>query len=231
VRSRHFVLHHAPGLEEKWEFGVLLERFESDLDELTQHFGFTIGGRHPVFLFASHQDLTWVFGRSVGGIAVHAGKIICLADDADPARAFRHELCHQFAFHLNVLAPPLLSEGLPTWFQHSQDSKPLHSHALSVLRTRGWHLSSLLSRRFFFARANSHPCYVLAGSFSSFLIQQFGWHSYLRFFRAAGPIRFRSMFRQHFGMTLEDAERRWRDYLEVAAPRGRPMDVGGHRPA
>jgi hypothetical protein len=209
----------------------LLQRFESDLDELTQQFGFTIGGRHPVYLLARQQDLARVFRGPVGGVAVLHGKIICLADDANPAQAFRHELCHQFAFHWNMLAPPLLSEGLPTWFQQGGEPKPLYAQALSVLHSRGWRLSALLSRRFFFARTNGHHCYVLAGSFTGFLIQQFGWDNYRHFFRAAGPFRFRSRFRQHFGMTLEQAERLWRDYLELTASQGRRADSEADRPA
>ncbi len=218
--SPHFVLHYDRGVGESRDVQALLAGFESVLGELGGYFGFALGGRHPVFLFANYQDVARVYRGPAAGFAVHLGKIICIADDARPGDCFRHELCHLFAFHWNLRAPFLLSEGLPTWFQVAGKEAALHAEALAVLRGGNWSLSRLPLRLAFYSKEHSHSCYVLAGSFTGYLVQHYGWHTYGRFFRAARRTGLSSSFKEHYGQTLEAAERQWAAWLESTAATG-----------
>jgi hypothetical protein len=55
-----------------------------------------------------------------------------------------------------------------------------------------------------------HACYLLAGSFTGFLIRHYGWESYRRFYCLANEHAFRATFRKCFDMSLQTAEYRWR---------------------
>jgi hypothetical protein len=83
--------------------------------------------------------------------------------------------------------------------------------AVGLLR-QGHRLRPLLDHQFFFAEANT--CYVLAGSFTGFLIRTFGLDAYRRFYRGQVQIRrFDERFSKHFGLTLEEVEEQWRKEL------------------
>jgi hypothetical protein len=214
----HFILHYDPGLGARQDLRALLASFESDLGVLGRRFGFALGGRHPVFLFARREEVAWVFRGPFAGYAI--GRLICIADDAGPEEVFRHELCHLFAFHWNVQAPMLLSEGLPTWFQVAGREVALHAAALAVLRGGKGNLSRLLSRRPFHSEQDGHASYMLAGSFTGYLIRHYGWPMYGRLFRAARGTRFGARFKEHYGQTLEEAESHWGAWLESTAATG-----------
>jgi hypothetical protein len=55
-----------------------------------------------------------------------------------------------------------------------------------------------------------YSCYLLAGSFTGFLIRHCGWERYRRFYREAKASDFRETFKKCMGLSLEVAESRWR---------------------
>jgi tetratricopeptide (TPR) repeat protein len=65
--------------------------------------------------------------------------------------------------------------------------------------------------RIFYQDRPNH--YALAGSFTGFLIQQFGLEAYRRWFRKAAHRNFETVFKKAFGLTLTSAERQWRGGL------------------
>jgi hypothetical protein len=56
---------------------------------------------------------------------------------------------------------------------------------------------------------------LLAGSFTGYLIRRFGWDRYRKLYRRCDGVRFRAKFQKYIGVSLEQAEWRWRNELIV----------------
>jgi hypothetical protein len=211
-----FVLHYAAELEARCDLPVLRQRLEAELDDLTALFGFPLRGRPVVFFFRRHQDLPPVAGAGKAGLAIIPANAICLAADTDLRELMRHELAHLFAARWKLLAPGLLFEGLPTWLQGSEGGRPLDAKAATLLRTGSVPLSSLLGRGPFVKGPRRNACYVLAGSFTGFVVRHFGWDRYRTLYRRAGLVGFAATFHKVLGLSLAEAERLWRDEVLAA---------------
>jgi hypothetical protein len=207
------VLHYAPELDGKWDMPTLLGRCQAELDQLTDQFGFPLRGRVVVFLFAGCRDVGTIFGPHVGGTALRGANAVVIADDSNIVKSLRHELAHLFAACWSLLAPPLLNEGLAVWLQDTEGGQTVDTAARRLLGERSLTLASLLKSEFFFAEPHRHACYVLAGSFTGFLIRRSGWQQYRKLFRLADESRFRATFKKCLGVTLEQAEGAWRRVL------------------
>jgi hypothetical protein len=211
-----FVLHYAAELEARCDLPVLRQRLEAELDDLTDLFGFPLRGRPVVFFFSSYKALPPLAGTGKHGLAIIPANAICLAADTNLRVMMRHELAHLFAAHWRLLAPGLLFEGLPTWLQGTWGGRPLDGKAAALLRNGGVPLSSLLGRQPFLKGPRRSTCYVLAGSFTGFLVRRFGWDRYRTLYRKAGLVRFAATFRKVLGLSLAEAERQWRDEVLAA---------------
>jgi hypothetical protein len=200
------VLHYEAGLEGRWDLAVLQQRCEAELDDLTERFGFPLRRRLVVFLFANWKDISKVFGPQYVGTALVEANAVVLADHADIRVSLRHELTHLFAARWNRRAPPLLEEGLATWLPGTKWGRPVDWLVGQLLSDSEPVLPDLLRREFFFSSRYRSACYILAGSFTGFLIRRFGWDRYRTLYRKAGPVRFAATFKRVCGLTLEEAE-------------------------
>jgi hypothetical protein len=210
-----FVLHYAAELEARCDLPVLRQRLEAELDDLTALFGFPL--RRPVvFFLRSHKDLPPLAGAGKHGLAIIPANAVCLAADTDLRVMMRHELAHLFAARWRLLAPGLLFEGLPTWLQGSWGGRPLDREAAALLRNGSVPLSSLVGRRAFLTGPRRDACYVLAGSFTGFLVRRFSWDRYRTLYRRAGLVRFAATFQKVLGLSLAEAERLWREEVLAA---------------
>jgi hypothetical protein len=209
------VLHYAPELNAKWNISTLLQRCQEELDRLTERFGSPLRGRVVVFLFASYKEIGKIFGPHYGGAALSVANAIVIADDCNIQESMRHEFAHLFSPRWSELAPPLLSEGLSVWLQETAWGQPINTAVRSLLGDGSLKLSLLLKPKFFFAEPQRHACYVLAGSFTGFLIRRYGWQQYRKLFRRCNGSRFRAKFEKCFGVTLEKADWRWRNEIMV----------------
>ena len=115
----------------------------------------------------------------------------------------RHELGHLFAGRWSRWAPPLLSEGLATWLQKSIAGVPIDTHARSHCRCSGhWLLLPLLKQGRFYSDKERIVNYILAGSFTGFLIRRFGWEKYQHFYRHTSKWAwFEKRFEKFFGIS------------------------------
>jgi hypothetical protein len=224
-----FVLRYAPQLRGQVDAPEVLSLAEAALSELEGKFGRLTLFRHDrgrigpplfrrrvhVYLFPTIEAIQWVFGQRYGGIALtnlHA--IVFPLEGLRLDEWLRHELTHLFADRWNALAPPLFAEGLATWLQGTQQGYSLDGLAVTYLRGTDYPLRPLLDCSFFFRETNHGPWYVLAGSFTGFLTRRFGWDTYKRFYcRLFDGSRFDARFSKQFGLTLEEAEKQWRDEL------------------
>jgi hypothetical protein len=73
-----------------------------------------------------------------------------------------------------------------------------------------WILSELLDPRFFFDPTYRYTCYTIAGSFSGFLIGEFGWEAYRQLYRRCRPHLTEWAFRRSLGISFKEAEELWR---------------------
>src|SRR5207253_2889153 len=123
-----------------------------------------------------------VLGSAACGFAMPPGNAIVLAADAGLEEVIRHELVHLFAARWSAHARPLFNEGIAVWLQRTYGGIPIDAKALRLIGKPGPSLLPLLSPKFFFADANAYSCYVLAGSFTGFLIRRYGVEAYRKFF-------------------------------------------------
>jgi hypothetical protein len=213
VREGSVVLHFAPELADKWHLPILLQRCREELDRLTDWFGFPLRGRAVIFLFEHSRDVGRIFGSAYGGCALPQANAIVIPNDGNIQAMMRHEFAHLFAAYWSEQVPPLLGEGLPVWLQRSEQDQPINAVARHLLADPNFKLALLLQPGFFFAEPQRRACYLLAGSFTGFLIRRFGLQRYGALFRQCTAYRFGRKFEKCFGMTLEQAERSWRQAL------------------
>jgi hypothetical protein len=223
VSEGEIVLHHAPELNAVWDMSVVLRRCREELDHLTKRFGFPLRGRVVVFLFASYRDIGKIFGARYGGMALVQANAIVIACDTNVLESMRHEFAHLFSAWWSAVAPPFLSEGLSVCLQGTECGQPLDEAARPWLGNRDFKLPLLLKPRFFFDESRQYACYVLAGSFTGFLIRRYGWPQYRKLFRLCRGTRLRAKFQKCLGVTLEKAEWQWRTEVAVMTVHNRRL--------
>jgi hypothetical protein len=217
-RPAGIILHYAPCLEGTFYSSGLFDSVQTAKEDLCRQFEFS-PRKIVVFLFDRPADVTAVFGRPMAGTALNR-HIVVLSTVPRMDELVRHELVHLFAARWSQRAPPLFQEGLAVWLQGTREDLPIADAARRVLRYWRPKLSSLRDLRLFFSEARRLDCYVLAGSFTGFLIRRYGWETYRRFYRKSGARKFDCCFRKVFGVTLGEAECQWRTELDVMAALG-----------
>jgi tetratricopeptide (TPR) repeat protein len=221
AKTRRFSLLFPVGLDEAIDLEEFVRWSELDLDDLSQRLGLQMKRPLTIVLVSSHRDLTNDFGRPMGGVAVAHANAALLAADCPLREGLRHELTHLFSFQWNVFAPPLVQEGLAVWAQSIAPDQTDTVEDMDRALSSGADPLQMLERRYFFAPERMNMSYILAGAFTEFLICQFGWDCYRRFYIKAYRRTFRRVFQRHFGVTVEEAWRRWHDE-SVATARQKP---------
>lgn len=215
VENARIVLHYEPELESREAIPLLLQSCQTELDDLTRWFGAPLRGRVIVYLFARWRDISAIFGPQYGGLAISQGNVIVIASDNNVPESMRHELVHLFSFRWNLWAPPFLSEGLSVCLQGRIWGTKIDAAALPILQVGIPRLSRFVQANYFFADSQRRYCYILAGSFTGFLIRRYGWDRYRRLYRRCNGLRFAAQFQKCFGVNLQKAERQWRNELIV----------------
>jgi hypothetical protein len=215
ISDDRIIIHYAPALEGTWNMPTLLERCRLHHDSLAERFGSPLRRRAVVFLCASYRDVSQIFGPRHGGIALWSANAIVIGNDCNIDEVVRHELTHLFSLCMNMLAPPLLAEGLSVWLQETEHGLPIDTAVQPALGDRSLTLPRLLKRKVFFSEAKRHSCYLLAGSFTGFLIRRYGWERYRKLFCRCNGSRFQAKFKKYMGVTLEQAEWQWRTHISL----------------
>jgi hypothetical protein len=209
------VLHVPEGFLGVDSLPEFLRLCEAERDEVAGLFGVRPRRRLHVFVVPTPKDLERIFGKPMGG-TVWMGAIFLAADTMNQ-RTLRHELGHVFSHRWNAAAPPIMAEGLSTWLQEDDEGKMVDSETCRICLLTSPDLKKLLDRNYFFSESRQRSCYVLAGSFTGFLIRRHGWDRYRRFYRKTRARRFESRFRKFFGLSLMEAQRRWLDEILAMA--------------
>jgi hypothetical protein len=164
-----------------------------------------------VFLFAHWNDIGKLFKKQTGATAlVNFNTILVGSDHPYLVEAIRHELTHLLVGRWDWLTPPLLKEGLATWLQGSYWGQPINLAALPHVKDEKRRIASLLSGNVFYSDVHREACYLLAASFTGFLLQSYGWARYQKLYRRATRLDFERQFEKCIGTSLEIAESRWR---------------------
>jgi hypothetical protein len=196
-----------------WKPSVIVEDCERQLVELSSALGIRFRGKLLVFFFANSKEIGKIFGRYYGATALPRFNAIVIGNSDYVQETIRHELTHLLTAQWQNDAPPLLAEGIATWIAGSHFGQVIHATAQAILLNAPPKLELLLTRRFFFSDAHRRRCYILAGSFTGFLIRRYGWDKYRRLYRHSYDIGFRLSFKQLMGITFEAAENLWRDEI------------------
>ena len=219
VVGQHVVVRCDPLLYSPTKLTPLLQVVEEDLAELRRQFGRQPRGGVTIFV-ASYKEVSRLYGRDQVGFALVPGTIV-VADAIDLRETIRHELSHLF---LRPWHTPLLCEGFAMWWQKTRDGVPIDLLALRLLCRQELSLHAMLERTFFQDPSRERDCYLLAGSFTGWLLRRLDWSSYLRFYRTASWRGVRGSLKRHLGLTLEQAEEQWREELPEIGLRPRLLD-------
>jgi hypothetical protein len=217
AKSRRISLLFPAGLDEVIDLEEFARWSELDLDDLSQRLGLQMKRPLTIVLVSSHRDLTNDFGRPMGGTVLAHANAVLIAADCPLRETLRHELTHLFCFQWNAFAPPLIEEGLAVWAQRITPDQTVSVEDMDRALSSGADPLQMLDRRYFFAPDRMHMSYIIAGAFTEFLIREFGWDNYRRFYIKASRWTFRRVFQRHFGVTIEEAWRRWHDESMASA--------------
>ncbi len=183
----------APELEDTAEWQTLTERLVKLRDELARQFGFPLKRTLTVFVFPTMVELGRLFEQEMSACALPKGDGLLLAWDSQQKphldESLRHELAHLFSAHLGSGSPKFKREGLANWVQGTQEDKSVDFYALvAILGGNDYPLLTLLPETKF--HDVQHWAYPLAGSFTGYLVQRFGWESYQHFYALANAKNF-----------------------------------------
>lgn len=223
LRGEHIELRYAASLGLHTHWSSMLRQWEAQLDDLTARFGTPLTRRVRVLFVPSLPEYAPKFrNRAVKAVALGAANTILAEGSAIrqfPSELVRHELTHLFAYRWARRSIPIMCEGLATYLQETQGGYPIDRYARAYLRRRDEPVLPSLVQRRWKRDSSVHEKYMLAGSFTRFLIEHFGWEGYRQFYRRARLRRFATRFQRQFGITLPDAERIWRECVRSAPPK------------
>lgn len=180
---------------------------------------------------ASMAHLNRVLGNrsSYGGWAntiADSVYIVYYGDGEWAYRTFLHEWAHLITARWNEDAPALVKEGASVATQYHDE--PLRAHANALYYLNYFHKCSLLyfvdSERFYDPNWK-HATYAWAGSFTLYLLEQFGLPRFRRFYHRLAEQSLDEAFQAEFEMSLGQAELLWRDYLHTELPEATRRDA------
>lgn len=205
-------LHYSRKRSTTWSLDHFIRNCRDELEKLEELFGYSLKGKVTIYLFPAWQQIAALFGRHYGGVALCQNLAIAIAEDNSPLESASHELAHLFAHRLSKRAPPLFQEGLAMWCQSTTRGVHISDAAKLIVYAKCFRLSMLLNRSYFFDDQHRYHNYLLAGSFTDFLIKQYGWSTYRRFYRYSDSLFVESQFKRHFKMSILEAEQQWRSF-------------------
>ena len=210
-------LWYAPEVAHQIDLAGYLNSCERWAEELTERFGVSLRRRLLIYMFVDSAEIDHIFETSSHGTALTGGDAILVAancGDCTVEQLTRHEVAHLFSYYLSSAGPPFKDEGLAVFLEGSWGKKEVDYHALQILLAEPLYpLDWLWSEPAIFCGPYEFNAYVIAGSFSAYLIRRFGWDDYRRFFGLAGPENLDRAFTNTFKMTPAAAERDWRSEL------------------
>ena len=145
--------------------------------------------------------------------------IVYQEDEEALCRTFLHEWAHIITACWNENAPTLFLEGIAEATEYHAEPLTAHANALYFLHyLPSYSLLRLLDETHFRYREWERAHYAWAGSFTLYLIEQFGLARFREFYTQCRQGEEDRAFQQVFGMSLGQAEMLWREYLHRQLP-------------
>ena len=215
IREGPITLCYAPELADEWDLRLVLTCCRREYEHLARTFSDVPLRSGVVYLFANAKEISDIFSRPTVGFALPTANIVVIAHDGFLRETIRHELVHLFSGRWNLHSPSILREGLAVHLQGSEHGQPLDIHACYHLGAKNRNVISLLDETFFYRKDHLSANYIIAGSFTGFLIRRFGWEKYRYVYRKCMATGFGATFQRVFLLTLSEAELQWRRELFV----------------
>lgn len=210
ISGSAITLHFSPEVGKQWAPELLLLRCEQTFGEIASKFESVKRMRIQVFVFSNSDLIASTFGPMYGGFALAEQDSVVVAESEGLLEDLRHEMTHIFSSRWDPWAPPLLVEGLAGHLQGTMWGRPLAWAANRSLKLSDLRLQQLLDGDFFYSNPRVYDCYVLAASFTEFLIRRFGWERYETLYRTCRAACFAADFQKCLGISLDEAEAQWR---------------------
>jgi hypothetical protein len=186
---------------------------KAGLADLGEYCGLRLWGRVCVYVLPTESDIQAIFGSRYCGLASAAGLIIVIPANRRVKETIYHELSHLFTARWKAAALPLLNEGFATWW--GQRACESNCDALvPYFATSRLQVHDLIGPNSFYEQKQLHAAYCIAGSFTDFLIRRYGKDLHRHFYSRATLRNFERCFLDSFGLTLSEADVRWR--VEIA---------------
>lgn len=188
------------------------------LDQVESYLGVELSSDLQVFLFSDPEEKQELIGAGRTSVAKPWRREVYIQGDLFPHPVLKHEIVHVVAGEFGaeplrisgklggILASPGLIEGVAVAADWDEPELTPHQwskamHELDVAPP----IPSILGLDFL--GLNSSRAYVLAGSFSRFLIETYGMERYRRAYRTADPAAV-------YERSLGELEREWLDFLD-----------------
>jgi hypothetical protein len=214
VSGRDIVLYHSSDLDEFEIIDELLNRSLVELKILEGQFELVLCRPVVVICFANCESIAAIGTGS--GFAMPESNTVAISRNGFKFETVRHELTHLLSAKWDRMAPIFLTEGLAVWSQGTWWGQPVDEQAFVLIKEERQSLPDLLKTSHFYDDRHKDSSYILAGSFTGFLIRNYGWENYGKMFRSARQTGVRRALLNHFGRNPEDLERDWRAELRAA---------------
>jgi tetratricopeptide (TPR) repeat protein len=160
--------------------------------------------------------------RGYAGWADYDMEAVSVVHNGDESRYYQillHEWTHIVTARWNEDAPALFLEGVARATEHHASPTAAHADALYFLHYfPNSPLLLLLDGTRFYDQEWQSAHYAWAGSFTLYLIEQFGLARFREFYTQCRQGEEDRAFQQVFGMSMGQAELLWREYLHTQLP-------------
>lgn len=187
TETENFIIHHSDTMDENLLKAIVLHH-EYYFESLHQYFGVKPNVKIISILFDAREQKGRLFGTEAADAAKPWLNQIYVNKD-NFTSTLKHEIAHCFAgefgwsiFKVAYMANPLLTEGAAMAAESEYDENDLHYlAALAYNNEYKIELEELFSTIGFFTRTSSLS-YIYAGSFSSYLIENYGVEKYRKLY-------------------------------------------------
>lgn len=219
--GERFVLAYEAVFEPQHE--MLYQHAASALETAESFLQTSVEGRNRYVIVATEQFFeARNRPRGYTGWADHDMETVSVVHDGDESRYYKillHEWAHIITARWNEDAPVLFLEGIAEATEYHAEPLTAHSYALYFLHYfPSYSLLLLLDEIRFRDQELQRAHYAWAGSFTLYLIEQFGLARFREFYTQCRQGEEDRAFQQVFGMSLGQAEMLWREYLHTQLP-------------
>ncbi len=208
--TEHFVIHYSPGTEVAQNIRLIAEDHEWRFRRLKDLLKINPGEKIRSYIYPDTETRKKLIGAGETTVANPVKNEIHLVYDTFPDPVLKHELAHVMAsgFGMKILhvSPKIgLIEGLAVASDWSRDSYTPHQWSKAMIELGDApDINSIVGFGFWYAPPRKS--YTLMGSFSRFLIDNYGIE------------RFKALYKTGdfsiYGKSLDELTREWRSFLD-----------------